>query len=69
MNKFKRDQIVNFHIQGKTIGFCKITAVKDCETGYRYDFVVDGVKMYDISQDLLTDLAEEVIEGIMKQQF
>ena len=69
MNKFKRDQFVDFNIQGKVITFCKITAVKDCETGYRYDLTIDNIKMYDISEDLLTDRAAAQTESILEQKF
>ena len=65
---FQRDQFVDFHLQGKTIKFCKITAVKDCETGFRYDLEVDNVRLYDISQDLLTDIAKEITESTLLQK-
>lgn len=68
-NKFKRNQYVNLHIQGKEITFCYITALKDCETGYRYDLTVDNVKLYDISEDLLTSVEEQVSNNNLRQQF
>lgn len=64
---FHRDQFVDFHLQGKVIKFCKITAVKDCETGFRYDLDVENVKLYDISQDLLVDIAQEVTNNTLLQ--
>ena len=56
---FQRGNFVNLHLQDSVIKFCKITAVKDCDKGYRYDLEVSNVKLYDISQDLLTDVSEE----------
>ena len=68
-NKFKREQYVNFLLQGHIITFCQITAVKDCETGWRYDFSVDGTKMYDVSEDRLTSVSEEVSSNNLRQVF
>lgn len=67
---FTREQIVTFHLGSQTLRWCQVLTIKHTENNeWKYDLIVEGIRLYDVDSSHLEDIGVEATKGTKQQVF